>query len=59
MIMVAVFLPEMCRRHMISITPHEKRASGSFDSEAENAPACSVGVKTRTLKISVSERRDL
>ena len=34
----------MCRRHIISITPHKER---------------SVGTKTNTTKICVSERRDL
>ena len=34
----------MCRRHIISITPHKER---------------SVVVKINILKISVSERRDL
>ena len=34
----------MCRRHMLSITPHKER---------------SVGTRINSQKISVSERRDL
>ena len=36
MIMVAVYLPEMCRRHMISITPHKERSVGVKNTHPEN-----------------------
>ena len=39
--------------------PHEKTASGCFDSEAENTRTQCGGKKMNSLKISVSERRAL
>ena len=58
MIMVAVFLPEMCRRHMISIT-HMKKQPVAVLIAKRRIPERSVGTKTNTTKICVSERRDL